>query len=358
MTQVLHAIEEKIIKALKEYGTSDMTKLLTRTDLGEDQIRRGTEWLRLKKLANVNTQTSIVLALGKNGLEAVEHGLPERRLIKLLEHEPMSIADASSKLGGAFGSAIKSARESGFVSVKDGILSLEKPAPKLLPGEKVLELFKSGGFADPGREIAEKYAKSDPGYVHLMERPDFFKTKKTNRQQISLTDEGLTLDFTKNARAGAIDVDANVPITHVSRRHPLSETIREVREAFVALGFEEIDGNLAQPGFWNFDALFTPQDHPAREMQDTFYIKGAKSSKFASISSKPRATNASLTSRIVSESGWRRETCVIGTFASTSIAPARAFFVKSSVRPSSVRDICCLLVFLVLKKSGRSIRCT
>ena len=58
MTQVLHAIEEKIIKALKEYGTSDMTKLLTRTDLGEDQIRRGTEWLRLKKLANVNTQTS------------------------------------------------------------------------------------------------------------------------------------------------------------------------------------------------------------------------------------------------------------------------------------------------------------
>ena len=59
MTQVLHAIEEKIIKALKEYGTSDMTKLLTRTDLGEDQIRRGTEWLRLKKLANVNTQTSI-----------------------------------------------------------------------------------------------------------------------------------------------------------------------------------------------------------------------------------------------------------------------------------------------------------
>ena len=45
---------------------------------------------------------------------------------------------------------------------------------------------------------------------------------------------------------------------------------------------EEIDGNLTQPGFWNFDALFTPQDHPAREMQDTFYIHGAKSSKFAS----------------------------------------------------------------------------
>ncbi len=282
MAQVLHAIEEKIIKALKEYGTSDMTKLLTRTDLGEDQIRRGTEWLRLKKLANVNTQTSIVLLLGKNGLEAAEHGLPERRLLKLLKSKEMSMAEASGMLGGAFGSAIKEARDGKFVSVRDGILRLEKSAPKLLPGEKVLEMFKSAGMADPGREIAESQAKTDPGCIHLMERPDFFKIKKTNRQQISLTDEGLALDFSKNIHAGAIDVDADVPVMYASRRHPLTETIREVREAFVALGFEEIDGNLAQPGFWNFDALFTPQDHPAREMQDTFYIEGAKSSRFAS----------------------------------------------------------------------------
>jgi len=38
------------------------------------------------------------------------------------------------------------------------------------------------------------------------------------------------------------------------------------------MGFEEIDGSIVQYSFWNFDALFTPQDHPAREMQDTFYI--------------------------------------------------------------------------------------
>ena len=38
------------------------------------------------------------------------------------------------------------------------------------------------------------------------------------------------------------------------------------------MGFLEIDGPLIQSSFWNFDVLFTPQDHPAREMQDTFYI--------------------------------------------------------------------------------------
>ncbi|MGA7976809.1 MAG: phenylalanine--tRNA ligase subunit alpha, partial [Nitrososphaeraceae archaeon] len=40
------------------------------------------------------------------------------------------------------------------------------------------------------------------------------------------------------------------------------------------MGFSEIEGPMIQSSFWNFDVLFTPQDHPAREMQDTFYIHG------------------------------------------------------------------------------------
>lgn len=41
---------------------------------------------------------------------------------------------------------------------------------------------------------------------------------------------------------------------------------------FTEMGFEEIKGDLIQITFWNFDALFVPQDHPTREMQDTFYL--------------------------------------------------------------------------------------
>jgi phenylalanyl-tRNA synthetase alpha chain len=52
----------------------------------------------------------------------------------------------------------------------------------------------------------------------------------------------------------------------------LIEIIEEIKEIFIGLGFSEIEGPIIQSGFWNFDALFTPQDHPAREMQDTFYI--------------------------------------------------------------------------------------
>ena len=64
----------------------------------------------------------------------------------------------------------------------------------------------------------------------------------------------------------AIDVEAKVPEIFVARTHPLKDTIDEIREIFVTLGFSEIFGNMTQSSFWNFDALFTPQDHPAREL--------------------------------------------------------------------------------------------
>jgi phenylalanyl-tRNA synthetase alpha chain len=45
---------------------------------------------------------------------------------------------------------------------------------------------------------------------------------------------------------------------------------------YLSMGFTEIAGDSIQTSFWNFDALFTPQDHPARELQDTFYIRGGR----------------------------------------------------------------------------------
>jgi phenylalanyl-tRNA synthetase alpha chain len=49
--------------------------------------------------------------------------------------------------------------------------------------------------------------------------------------------------------------------------------ISEIRQIFVEMGFQEIQGDYVESCFWNMDVLFIPQDHPAREMQDTFYCK-------------------------------------------------------------------------------------
>ena len=54
---------------------------------------------------------------------------------------------------------------------------------------------------------------------------------------------------------------------------PYQRIIAEMREILLEMGFEELYGGIVQQSFWNFDALFQPQDHPAREMQDTFYLR-------------------------------------------------------------------------------------
>ncbi|KAI9656446.1 MAG: Phenylalanyl-tRNA synthetase, beta subunit, cytoplasmic [Trizodia sp. TS-e1964] len=55
--------------------------------------------------------------------------------------------------------------------------------------------------------------------------------------------------------------------------HPLNKVRHEFRQIFFEMGFEEMPSNqFVETGFWNFDALFVPQQHPARDLQDTFYI--------------------------------------------------------------------------------------
>lgn len=55
--------------------------------------------------------------------------------------------------------------------------------------------------------------------------------------------------------------------------HPISSLIREANGIFASMGFTFADGPLVESEWYNFDALNVPKDHPARDMQDTFFIK-------------------------------------------------------------------------------------
>jgi len=62
--------------------------------------------------------------------------------------------------------------------------------------------------------------------------------------------------------------------------HPLLKVRKEFREIFLELGFEEMPTNKwVESSFWNFDALFQPQQHPARDSHDTFFVKSPSTTK-------------------------------------------------------------------------------
>lgn len=84
-----------------------------------------------------------------------------------------------------------------------------------------------------------------------------------------------TLDANAKAatRLRPFDVAAQVEPAYPAKPHPLQQIMAEIRRIFFAMGFTEIEGDYVESSYWNMDALFIPQDHPARDMQDTFYLK-------------------------------------------------------------------------------------
>jgi phenylalanyl-tRNA synthetase alpha chain len=61
---------------------------------------------------------------------------------------------------------------------------------------------------------------------------------------------------------------------YVGRRHPVAVVRQELEDIFVAMGYEVYDGPEVEDDYHNFEALNMPPDHPARDMQDTFYLEG------------------------------------------------------------------------------------
>ena len=269
MSQVFHDIEKKIISSLKGVPSQSPESLGEATGLLPDQVRRGIEWLRLKELVTVQESQSSVYSLGSNGLESFQKGLPERRLLDMLQDGPKKMPDLQKGLGSVFGPSMGLARRNNWIEALDGEIVI-KNLPSELPGEKTLKLLGTGKLS------AGKVDRDD--LSALSKRPDFVIEDVLKTKLVIISDSAKSLDISESA-AGGIDVEAAVPELYVARTHPLKDTIDEIREIFVTLGFSEILGGMTQSSFWNFDSLFTPQDHPARELQDTFYLDGIKAKK-------------------------------------------------------------------------------
>ena len=87
-----------------------------------------------------------------------------------------------------------------------------------------------------------------------------------------LTPELLQGDSWKGLKFKHFDVNAPAKTPTGGRPHPMQALIERIRKVFLEMGFSEIEGNFVQSAGWNMDALYIPQSHPARTMQDTFYL--------------------------------------------------------------------------------------
>lgn len=288
----LHPIERSILRALAN-NDSRAESLATTTGLSIDQVRRGIEWLKFKNLISISESSHSTVRLAPGGTVAATGGLPERRLANAVKEGKSTIGEvlASGAIkNDEINAAIAGARRNQWVQLVEGRMQATAFAEKQSPEEALLGKL---GSAVDAAQLTEEERRT---LEQLKKRPNYIEVKEEKESRISLTDAGrmllptldegqterrlttemITSGKWKQAKFSALDVEAPAPAVYPGRRHPLIDVIEEVKEIFLGLGFSEIDGPMVQSGFWNFDALFTPQDHPAREMQDTFYVSGQR----------------------------------------------------------------------------------
>ncbi|MHA1342817.1 MAG: phenylalanine--tRNA ligase subunit alpha [Promethearchaeota archaeon] len=117
--------------------------------------------------------------------------------------------------------------------------------------------------------------------IYLTEKGKKIKISsiKELKQLSKISPEMISTGAWKKYELKPFDVSKPGPLLKGGKIHPLINLMNEIREIFISLGFTEIRGPIVESAFFNFDALFQPQDHPAREMHDTFYLNNPKVAK-------------------------------------------------------------------------------
>jgi phenylalanyl-tRNA synthetase alpha chain len=95
---------------------------------------------------------------------------------------------------------------------------------------------------------------------------------EVRRERNLLTPDDLRSGAWRGITLRPYDVTLPAETPYPAKLHPMRRVMEQARRAFLELGFVEVVSPMVEQAFWNFDALFQPQDHPARDMQDTFYM--------------------------------------------------------------------------------------
>ncbi len=263
----------KSLKVGKKYSLDEASKA---SKMSRDAVLKAIYLLREKGYAQVEEVIKKSYRLTEEGRKYLEKGLPEERLFQILkQREEVRLEELEKEFGKAqLGIALGWLRRKGAVEVRDGKLRLvkdvgfeEREALRLVAEGRWNEVPKYVLKVLMKRKLIEEEEEKEI-YLKILKKPEV----SLKEYVTDLTPELIISGKWREREFLKYDVRVPAREIFVGKTHPYERIIRECRKIFLEMGFTEIKGNYVQPAFWNFDALFQPQDHPARDMQDTFYL--------------------------------------------------------------------------------------
>lgn len=294
----LHIYEKKLLKELENNQDITPEQIAENTGMDIKSVMSAAGSLAAKEIIDVEKDIDEIVSLTDDGKNYAEFGLPERRILNVLAAEkeiPMGDLAAKADIDKKdTGIAIGWLNRKHWANIDKGVVKITDvgldSVEKLGTDEELLKhLFDV--------ESAIKNDLSDDlidGFKLLNNRKNLMEIKKDTSHSFNILEKGeviLNHGFTiqkqatqlthqqlkdgewKNLQYRPYDINAEAPKIFPGKEHPLRRIIEEIREIFLNLGFTESNRDILDSAFWNFDSLFQPQDHAAREMQDTFYVR-------------------------------------------------------------------------------------
>ncbi|MFP4038611.1 MAG: phenylalanine--tRNA ligase subunit alpha [Candidatus Nanohaloarchaea archaeon] len=221
--------------------------------LDQSMVARSAKELEEKGLAEISEEEEVAYELTKKGRNVIREGSPEYRLKEILEEGPKEFSDINIPADVAVGKA----REKGWIEIEDGVVSLTGEGERVATDE-VVEQLEDENF---GADHVER------GLVDRI--TEVTRILKLTRKGEQVKTENIEEEF---------NVEARTESEEIGKKHFYRQVMDEARDVWVEMGFQEMQGDYIVPGFTCFDSLFIAQDHPSRDLQDTFFVEDPESS--------------------------------------------------------------------------------
>jgi len=313
--------ELKILPHLEERDIVDICK---KSNLDKTSVLRALEYLKIKGVVELNYKKTKIVDLDTNGILHQKNGLPERRLLNVINEKRiinLQEAQKQSRLSDEeFKISIGTLRRKNIIDIKNQNLVLNN----------------SGGFGASKKTDEELFLDSLPikldsipkeqinVFRDLQRRKEIVKIKEETEIEIKIKEFGkkilnLKIDsgdlieqvtpemiqnekLWKGKRFRKYNIQAPLPEISGGKRHFVNQAIDYAKKIWIEMGFQEMRGDIINSSFWVFDSLFTAQDHPVREMQDTFFI-----SKKSELPDKKLVDSVKMAHEqgIAGSKGWR-----------------------------------------------------
>ena len=292
--------EAAVLKTLATNERQSFDDIVTSSNQETAAVNRAIALLTERQLVKVSETETVSVKLTKEGEEYANAGFPERRLIQAVIQlggeatleQAAKNTNIPSNLTHAVLGWLKRSSWCEIITQPQKVIIKAQKVPEKTDIESTLELI-SKRHEIPTSELSPELQKN----IDILRRRQLVESRKRSRRYVELTPQGrdtvregivtsdevseLTPDLItshrwQNVTFRKYNLSAAVNPTWPGKKQPYKQFLDDLKTKLVTLGFEEMTGPTVETMFFNCDALFMPQDHPARDIHDLYFVQTDK----------------------------------------------------------------------------------